>query len=217
MGEEGGPEQDYARSLPLEEAMRPDVLLAYEMNGQPLLPQHGFPLRLIVPGRYGMTHVKWLRAIEVLAEPFGGVQNAERYRLSRDKGPDEGGEGEPLTRINPRSLLEPPGFPEFATRTRIVAPGPVTLRGRAWSGWVPIERVEVSTDDGSTWAAADLGSQAGPFAWRGWTFPWDAPPGEHVLLSRAADATGQVQPAEPEWNVMGYGNNAPHRVPVLVR
>ncbi|HEX6331260.1 MAG TPA: sulfite oxidase [Actinomycetota bacterium] len=213
-GLEGEVEQDYERSLPLDEAQRDDVLLAYEMNGRPLPPQHGFPLRLVVPGWYGMTSVKWLGRLTVLAERFGGFQQARGYRLRTD--PDE--PGEPVTRIRPRSLMVPPGFPEFLSRRRIVDAGTHRLRGRAWSGLGPVERVEVSDDDGRTWWDADLDDPPrDPFAWRGWSFAWHASPGERVLCPRATDATGATQPLEPTWNVGGYVNNAVQRVPVFVR
>ncbi len=129
-GVEGGVEQAFQRSLPLEEALRDEVLLAYEMNGEPLPPQHGHPLRLVVPGWYGMTNVKWLERIELIDEPFGGYQQSWSYRVRQSE--DE--EGEPLSRMRPRSLFVPPGIPEFLTRDRIVAAGEVVLEGRAWSG-----------------------------------------------------------------------------------
>lgn len=213
-GIEGEVEQDYERALPLAEALGDDVLLAYEMNGAPLLPQHGAPLRLIVPGWYGMTHVKWLRRITVLAEPFQGYQNVRGYRMRLTE--DE--PGEPLTRIHVRSLMLPPGIPDFMTRKRFVEAGRCTLEGRAWSGSAPIERVEVSDDGGATWADARLDALPdSPYAWRRWSFEWHARPGEHVLCCRATDATGETQPPEPSWNVGGYRNNAVQRVPVLVR
>jgi sulfane dehydrogenase subunit SoxC len=208
-GVEGGVQQTYERALPIAEAE--GALLAYEMNGQPLLPQHGFPLRLVVPGWYGMTNVKWLTRITVLEEPFSGFQNAVAYRMY---GAD-GEPGEPITRMLPRSLLVPPGVPDFMTRVRHVEPGPVTLTGRAWSGLGEIERVEVSTDDGATFAAATLDPPLGEHAWRGWRFDWDAPPGEHVLSSRATDAAGNTQPLDPPWNLKGYANNAVERIHVV--
>jgi DMSO/TMAO reductase YedYZ molybdopterin-dependent catalytic subunit len=213
-GLEGEVEQDYERSLPLGEAMREDVLLAYEMNGQPVPPQHGFPLRLVVPGWYGMTHVKWLSRVTVLTEPFGGYQHVRGYRLRAD--PDE--PGEPVTRIMPRSLMVPPGFPDFLTRRRVVDAGTEVVRGRAWSGRGPIERVEFSDDEGRTWWDAELDDPpTDPYAWRGWSFEWHASPGERVLCCRATDGIGETQPPDPPWNVGGYANNAIQRVPVLVR
>ncbi|HEY7401317.1 MAG TPA: sulfite oxidase [Actinomycetota bacterium] len=206
-------EHDYQRSLSVAEAMRDDVLLAYAINGQPLPPQHGFPVRLLVPGWYGMTSVKWLTSIEAVSEPFDGVQMAA-YLLRRD----EEDEGTPVTRMQPRALMVPPGFPDFPARARILDAGPTRLLGRAWSGVAPIERVEVSVDGGATWNDAALGPMpASPYAWRLWTFEWDPAPGEHELVVRATDATGAAQPVDPPWNVGGFSNNMVQRVPVTVR
>jgi sulfane dehydrogenase subunit SoxC len=209
-GVEGGVFQHYQRALPLAEAER--GLLAYEMNGGPLPPQHGFPLRLVVPGWYGMTNVKWLTAITVLEEPFQGFQQSVAYRMYGE----DGEPGEPLTRMMPRSLMVPPGVPDFMTRERHLEPGPVTLRGRAWSGWGRIAAVAVSTDGGASFGEAELDEPVGEAAWRGWRFDWDAPEGEHVLFSRATDAAGNTQPLEPPWNLKGYANNAVERVRVVV-
>jgi sulfane dehydrogenase subunit SoxC len=160
-GVEGGVVQDYERSLSVADATREDVILAYAMGGEPLLPQHGFPLRLVVPGWYGMTSVKWLARIAVVDAP-------------------------------------------------------VRLEGRAWSGWGPVTRVEVSVDGGSSWADAELGAPPGPAAWAPWSFDWEAAPGEWELCVRAHDASGRSQPADPPWNVGGYSNNAVQRVAVTV-
>jgi DMSO/TMAO reductase YedYZ molybdopterin-dependent catalytic subunit len=212
-GVQGDVEHAYERSLPVDEALRPEMLLAYEINGLPLPPQHGYPLRLIVPGWYGMTHVKWLERIAAITEPFEGYQQAKQYRTKRD----EDDPGEPVTRINPRSLLVPPGIPDFPDRGRFLEPGPCKLQGRAWSGWAPISRVEVSVDGGDTWHDAELGEPTGEFSWRGWSFDWDATPGEHELCSRATDGAGNTQPDEAEWNTGGYVNNAVQRVLVTVQ
>jgi sulfane dehydrogenase subunit SoxC len=212
-GVEGDQEQQFERSLSLEDAMREEVLLAYAMNGGPLPPQHGFPLRLVVPGWYGMTSVKWLAAITVLEEPFDGYQQARGYRLRQT--PDDA--GEPVSRTLPRSLMVPPGIPDFATRERTVEPGPCPVRGRAWSGFGPIERVEVSADGGASWSDAILGPQASKWAWRGWEWTWNAgEPGTYELCCRATDGAGNVQPLEAPWNLGGYANNAVQRVPVVV-
>jgi DMSO/TMAO reductase YedYZ molybdopterin-dependent catalytic subunit len=213
VGLENGVEQRYERSLTIDEASREDVLLVYALNGQPLLPQHGFPLRLIVPGWYGMTNVKWLSEITAIDKPFEGYQQAHAYRVRNE--PDE--PGEPLSRMRPRALMTPPGIPDFFTRDRTVAPGPVVLQGRAWSGFGPIETVAVSTNGGETWVDATVADQPDPYAWVEWTYAWEARPGEYELCCRAMDAEGNLQPIEPEWNLGGYACNAVQRVPVAVK
>jgi hypothetical protein len=111
----------------------------------------------------------------------------------------------------------PPGFPEFLTRTRFVAAGTHVLEGRAWCGWAPVERVEVSADGGGTWGNATLRKPVSEFAWRGWTYEWEAAPGDHELCCRATDSAGRTQPTTAEWNYDGLGNNAIQRVRVVVR
>src|SRR4051812_4684350 len=208
----GGGEQAFQRALSLEDAQRGEGLLAYEMNGAPPPPQHGFPLRLVVPGWYGMTNVKWLSRIEFLDQPFAGYQQSWSYRVRQSE--DEAGEA--LQRMQPRSLFVPPGIPEFLTRERTVAAGEVVVEGRAWSGLAPIASVEVSADGGSTWEAAELESAGEPWAWRGWSYRWDAQPGDYPLCSRARDEAGNEQPVEPPWNLGGYANNAVQTVRVSV-
>src|SRR4051794_10157354 len=184
-------EHDYERSIPIDEAMRPDVLLAYEMNGKPLLPQHGFPVRAIVPGWYGMTNVKWLKRLTVVSEPFDGFQQAIAYRFTTS----EDDPGRPVTRMRPRSLMVPPGIPDFMTRERVVRPGAHVLHGRAWSGRGAISRVEVSVDGGRSWADADVAPASSPHAWASWSFDWGADAvGEHELCCRATDETGASRP-----------------------
>jgi sulfane dehydrogenase subunit SoxC len=211
-GVEGDVPQAYQRSLPVAEAMAGDVLLAWALNGGPLPPQHGFPLRLVVPGWYGMTNVKWLARIDVLAQPFTGYQNERGYRLRAH----EDDPGVPVTRMMPRALLAPPGVPDFMTRRRHVEAGPVRLEGRAWSGWGEIEAVDVSTDGGATWTAAVLDPSVGEHAWRRFSADWEASVGEHELCCRARDAIGNEQPLEAPWNVGGYANNEVQRIPVVV-
>ena len=211
-GVQGDVEHLYERSLPLADARREEVLLAWAVNGQPLPPQHGFPLRLIVPGWYGMTHVKWLQSITVVDEPFRGWQQDVAYHL-KDSEDDP---GRRVTRILPRALMVPPGIPDFVTRMRFLDAGPCALEGRAWSGQAPVERVELSVDGGASWTDASLGEPLSEFAWRGWSHIWDAEPGEHQLCCRATDAAGSAQPMRPEWNYDGLCNNAVQRVRVTV-
>jgi DMSO/TMAO reductase YedYZ molybdopterin-dependent catalytic subunit len=213
-GVEGGEEQAYERSVPLEELVACDALLAYDVNGVPLPPQHGFPLRLVVPGWYGMTSVKWLSRVTAVDAPSDGYQMRQAYRLRHEDGDD----GEPVSRMAPRSLMVPPGIPEFLSRSRVVPAGPCELTGRAWSGEGEIVGVDVSVDGGATWAPAELGDASlGRWAWRPWRFDWDAVPGEHELCCRARDAAGNEQPLDAPWNVGGYMNNAVQRVSVAVR
>jgi DMSO/TMAO reductase YedYZ molybdopterin-dependent catalytic subunit len=212
-GVEGGEEQAYERSLSLDVLREGEALLAFEVNGVPLPPQHGFPLRLVVPGWYGMTSVKWLSRITLVAEPFDGYQMSHAYRVRYEE--DE--VGEPVTTIAPRSLMVPPGIPEYLSRSRVVEAGRCEIVGRAWSGASEIAGVDVSTDGGRTWASAELDdSPLGRWAWRSWRFTWDARPGEHELCCRARDAVGNEQPLEPPWNLGGYVNNAVQRVGVTV-
>lgn len=210
-GLDRGTEHYYARSLAVDEAMKPDALLVYAMNGQPLLPQHGYPLRLVVPGWYGMASVKWLTHIEAVEQPFDGFQQAVTYHFKKHAGE----KGVPCTLMRVNSLMAPPGIPDFYSRRRILGAGPVALSGRAWSGGgIPIARVEVSAD--GAWRDARVDSPAGRFAWCRWGVDWEAAPGEHVLACRATDTAGNVQPDQPVWDVTGFGNNAIQRVDVTV-
>ena len=212
-GIDRGIEHDYARSLSVAEAMREDVMLVHAMNGQPLLPQHGAPLRLVVPGWYGMASVKWLDRIDAVDQPFEGVQQKLSYHFRRDAAEA----GVACTHMRVNALMVPPGIPDFFTRRRLVAAGTWRLRGRAWSGGgTPITRVELGVD--GVWHEASLDPvAAGPWAWRGWSFDWQAAPGEHELACRATDASGAVQPLAPVWDIGGFGNNSVQRVPVTVR
>jgi DMSO/TMAO reductase YedYZ molybdopterin-dependent catalytic subunit len=180
------------------------------MNGGELPPQHGYPLRLVVPGWYGMTSVKWLESIDVVTSPFTGYQQQPAYRY-QDSADDA---GTPVSRIRVRSLMVPPGIPDFFTRKRVLPHGPVMLQGRAWSGHGAVTGVEVGID--GDWVAAQLEKPAGPFAWSKWMLPWVADPGEHELACRATDATGATQPLEQNWNYQGMGNNVVQRVRVTV-
>jgi sulfane dehydrogenase subunit SoxC len=212
-GVEGGVEQNYERSLRVADALRDEAMLVYELNGRPLPPQHGFPLRLIVPGWYGMTSVKWLGRITVLDRPFDGYQQRMSYRVRYE----ESEEGEPVTRMLPRALMVPPGIPEFLTRDRLVPLTPCLLEGRAWSGWGAVAGVQVSTDGGSSWEDATLAEPESRWGWVAWTYRWEPKsPGEYELTCRARDTAGNEQPADPAWNVGGYANNAVQRVRVTV-
>jgi DMSO/TMAO reductase YedYZ molybdopterin-dependent catalytic subunit len=209
-GIDRGLEHAFARSLVPAQALREDVLLAYAMNGQPLPPQHGYPLRLVVPRWYGMASVKWLVRIEAIDRAFDGVQQAHSYQFRKAAGE----RGEPCTRMRVNSLLAPPGVPEFYTRQRVLRAGPVEIQGRAWSGEAPVVRLEFAVD--GEWRDAQLDAPPSAHAWQRWHASWIAAPGEHELACRAADAAGNVQPLEPPWDATGFGNNAVQRVAVTV-
>jgi DMSO/TMAO reductase YedYZ molybdopterin-dependent catalytic subunit len=162
---------------------------------------------------YGMASVKWLERVTVLDAPFGGHQQREAYRFRIR----EEEEGEPLSTIAPRALMIPPGVPEFPSRVRFVRPGPVELRGRAWSGFGRIVRLDLSEDRGLSWAKATVGEPPGQHAWAPWTYRWEAHEGPFELWCRATDETGRTQPLEPRWNLGGYANNEIQRVTGLVR
>ncbi len=203
-------EHAFARSLVPADALQEDVLLAYAMNGQPLPPQHGFPLRLVVPRWYGMASVKWLARIEAIDRPFDGVQQAHSYHFRTVPG----ARGEPCRLMRVNALLVPPGIPDFYTRERMLGAGGVEIFGRAWSGAAPVTRVEFAVN--GRWRDAQLEAPGAEHAWRGWRANWEAAVGEHELACRATDATGSVQPLEPTWDVTGFGNNAVQRVAVRV-
>jgi len=211
-GMEAGAVRRYERSLSLADALAADVLLAFRMNGAPIPPQHGGPLRLIVPGWYGMASVKWLARIAVVDRPFGGHHMVGTYRYARDRDDP----GEPVTHQRVRALMVPPGIPDFKSRIRLLEAGPVVLEGRAWAGPRAVARVEVSGDGGASWQAAELEPQTTPGVWQAWRLPWRAEPGRRILMVRATDAEGERQPLDPEWTYQGMGNNAVQRVEVIV-
>jgi hypothetical protein len=157
-----------------------------------------------------MAQVKWLVDVDVRDTVFDGFQNDVAYRIKTEAHEH----GEPVTRIEPRALLIPPGYPDFYSRTRIVPRGPVEVRGRAWSGWAPVTRVDLTVDDGDTWVEAELdpARESDPYAWRGWRATWDVKPGEHCLSALARDASGRRQPVRAAWNRGGFANNSAQRV-----
>jgi DMSO/TMAO reductase YedYZ molybdopterin-dependent catalytic subunit len=206
-------EHAFERSLPAAMALNDDVLLVHAMNDAPLLPQHGFPLRLVVPGWYGMASVKWLERITAIDHAFQGHQQVGTYIFRHERG----GPGVPVTTMRVKSLMVPPGIPDWYSRQRVVEAGPVVIFGRAWSGGgVAIAKVEFGCD--GVWQTADLDPpDASRYAWRGWRTTWQASKGEHVIACRATDADGNVQPSTAPWDIAGFGNNAVHRVEVTVR
>ncbi len=201
----------FARSMTLDQMQQLEVLLVHSMNGSPLLPQHGSPLRIIVPGWYGMASVKWLVDIKALTEPFTGFQQVRTYQY-RQTVDDP---GQPIQGMRVKSLMVPPGVPDWSTRCRHLQPGATTLTGRAWSGLgAEIKKVEIEID--GLWHNASVHHRNSKYAWTQWAFEWNAQPGEYVLRCRATDSLGNTQPLEPPWDVAGFANNAAQTVHVYV-
>ena len=181
------------RPIPVEKALAGDTLLVYGMNGDVLPPDHGFPVRLLVPGWIGVANVKWVGSIEVSETPLESQWNTTSYRLFGPDYPDT----PLLTTQVVKSALELP-FP--AT----LRPGRRWLTGRSWSGEGRITKVEVAFDDSRRWHHAQLGRDNSVQAWRQWSIPWNAHPGEHTIRVRARDDRGNVQPASVPFNEQGY-------------
>src|SRR5579859_8030482 len=186
----------YVRSMPMSDALSEDALIAYAMNGEPLPPDHGFPVRLIVPGWYGMASVKWLKRLHLSHQQFAGFYQRDRYVF------DAGGAIRPLNWMEPRSLIVEP-VPSQTLRI-----GPQHVRGVAWSGRGPITQVEFRAGSSHPWEPATLLGDSHQYAWREWEATWPArASGEYQLSSRAIDAKGRIQPLSGEWNRLGYVNN----------
>src|SRR5262245_19277725 len=211
-GDEGrvadGRTVSFERALPIEVARDPDVLLAWGMNGAPLLREHGAPVRLLVPGWYGVASVKWVVEVRPLAAPYRGYFQGEGYVY---RGSNAFPDGTPVTTMRVRSIIS---SPEDGAR---VEAGEIEVRGSAWSGAGPIARVEVSADAGETWSDAALKPTGATHAATGWSAAVRvAGPGETEIRARATDAAGNVQPDSASWNALGYGNNAVQRLTVRV-
>ncbi len=198
----------FERSLQLDRARNMDVLLAYAMNGEPLPIQHGYPVRLVVPGWYAVASVKWLTEIELIDRPFAGHYQTSKYWFEWNR--DGQVIREPVTLQRVRSLITEPAPNQKAPR------GELTIRGVAWSGAAPIARVEVSVDD-RTWQEARLVTDRKHHSWQWWELITRIlEPGVVTVRARATDLAGRTQPERAEWNRLGYGNNTIHQVPVQV-
>jgi DMSO/TMAO reductase YedYZ molybdopterin-dependent catalytic subunit len=195
------------RPLPIEKALE-DALLVYQMNGETLPYDHGYPVRLLVPGWVGVASIKWLGQIEVADHPLFSPWNTTQYRLT---GPEYPPDEPPLTTQAVKSAFELPFGASLPSGVR------QALTGRSWSGAGSIASVEVSTDSGSTWQRARLGRPNVPNAWVRWKLPWTPPAaGSYELLARATDSAGQTQPATVPFNNAGYLFWAVVRHPVVV-
>lgn len=204
---------NFGGSIPLDKALQAEVLLAYEMNGRPLPPVHGAPLRLVVPGYIGARSVKWLSRLTLQEEPSSNYFQATAYRLfppTVDASNVVWEEGLMLGSFNVNSLIcEPVG-------DETLPAGPVTIRGWAFAGEREVARVDLSVDGGRVWTVANLAPARSRWTWRLWQATVELEPGRHEIVCRAWDTAAQTQPESPAhvWNFKGYMNNAWHRVHV---
>lgn len=213
-----GRSERYGRSLTPEEAENPDILLAWEMGGRPLTADHGAPLRLIVPGFYGMASVKWLTTITASPEPYQGFYQVGTYRYygetfngQRTATPDNA----PVGRIRVRSLIAEPSAGATLPKSQ-----PLTVRGIAYSGIASIRCVDLSIDGGETWEPAEVTQPPHADAYQparfSLTLPAPGREGPLTILSRATDQAGHTQPTQQVWNTHGYGNNIVHAVRIFL-
>jgi sulfite oxidase len=214
--EKEGKRFGFGGSIPLSRALLQDVLLAWELNGEPLPPEHGFPLRTVVPGWIGARSVKWLGQITVQREPSDNWYQQRAYKIfppDVDKESADWSRGLMLGELSLTSVICDPADGQE------LSPGPVTVRGYAMAGGQrTVERVEVSADNGDHWTVAELGETSGAGAWRLWGAALELPEGACELTCRAWDSAAMTQPEDPAhlWNFKGYMNNAWHRVRVWV-
>jgi sulfite oxidase len=206
----------FIRSIPVEKAMDADTLIATQMNGAPLTKHHGFPARIMTPGWAGAASCKWVTEIQVLDKPFDGNFMMPGYRL-------------PNSPVKPGDSVKPEdthAITGLVVKSTIASPAdgakikPATqvIKGVAWAGEADVTKVEISTDGGSSWDAAELGKDRAKYAWRLWSYAWKpAKSGDYVILSRATDGQGRVQPSTAEWNPSGYLYNAYDQVKVHVQ
>ena len=214
---EEGWSPNYGSSIPLHKGMSQEVLLAYEMNGEPLSAEHGFPLRAVVPGYIGARNVKWLSSITLQDVPSNSYFHAHEYRLFPPfvtEEPDDFSESFALGEVSVNAVICRPLDGET------LQAGPVLFQGYALAGGGrDIERVDLSPDEGQTWVGADLSEGDSPWAWRFWEATVELGPGPHQISVRALDSAADTQPQDARgvWNFKGYANNAWHKVRVTAR
>ena len=206
----------FMRSIPIEKALDPDTLVATHMNGEKLSKHHGFPARILVPGWIGAASTKWVTEMTVLDHEFDGFYMKPGYRMpTRALAPGEELKPDdvtaPVTRLNVKSVIASPGDGSTARS------GMIPVHGVAWAGEADVTGVDISTDGGKTWAPAELGADHAKYSWRLWKYPWTAKSrGDYVIMSRAKDSDGRLQPAQPAWNPSGYVWNAIDQVKIHV-
>ncbi len=215
MDEPPGKVPKFVRGIPIEKATDKDTLLALKMNGAPLPKHHGHPVRALTPGWIGAASCKWLQEIKLLDKEYVGNFMKPGYRMPNNpvtRGGDIIGDTTPITRLNVKSVITSPssGAKMFVGHTAL-------LQGVAWAGDADVTKVEISTDNGQSWQATQLGKEHAKYAWRLWQYAWKpSKAGEYIIMARASDSTGRVQPNEPGWNPSGYLWNGIERVKFYV-
>jgi sulfite oxidase len=204
----------FVRSIPMEKAFDSDTLIATHMNGAPLTKHHGFPTRALVPGWIGAASCKWLTEIKVLDSEFVGNFMSPGYRLPNQPvkpgDPVKPEDTHPVTALGVKSVIAGPLDGATVKGSR------VTVHGAAWAGEANVVKVEVSTDNGTSWNPATLGHEQAHYAWRLWTYNWKPKAGDYTILSRATDSQGRTQPDTAVWNPSGYLYNAVDQVKIHV-
>ena len=211
-GQEGqnSAEANYGMSIPVEKALDPDTILATKMNGEVLPPAHGYPIRCVVPGWYGMAQVKWVNEIRVLDKPHDGFHQKDYYVFVKP-GVDDGLDKERVSYMRVKSLIS------SLRRGQTLNRGTHVIQGTAWSGKGNITKVEISTDGGRNWDVADVSPSTSTYEWHKWQYNWNAvEKGWFVVMVRATDETGDVQPQHFEWNFRGFANNSIHSLPIII-
>ena len=211
-----GSMQDFLRQVPIDKAMHPDTLIAYEMNDQAIPSLHGFPLRAIIPGWEGAYSMKWLNSLRVIDREFDGFWVATAYRYPTKRvAPGAAVDAKdmaPLTGLVVKSLITKP------VDGTTLAPGKIDVGGFAWAGEAGIARVDVSFDHGATWQPARLTGENAKYTWRRFEAQFNATkPESYLVMARATDSNGVTQPMEPPWNPSGYLWNAPDAVRIEVK
>ena len=200
-GEHKGKRGAYRRSLPLDKALHPDTIVAYDMNRRPIPLKHGYPFRLIVPGWYAMASVKWLQKITVIPGAFEGPFQTDDYVYYPHPESDDG--KSPVTFMKVNSLIQ------YPIDYSVLEKGVHVIKGWAWTGEGTVNRVEVSLDGARTWKSARIRQDSSqPYSVAMWTYQWHAAQeGEYTIHCRATNSIGQSQPVQPKWNRLGYGYN----------
>lgn len=200
----------FARSLPLNKALHPDTLIAYELNGRPIPFEHGYPLRLIVPQWYAMASVKWMKRITVINHAFTGPFQAVDYVYYPHREDDL--EKKPVTTINIASIIQQP------LNHSLLDTGIHEIFGIAWTGEGTVTEVDISFDEGQSWSRTKLQHLLkAPYSWSFWSYTWNVTKkGEYTIRCRAKDSRGRIQPPEAWWNRKGYGYNGIYTIRVKV-